>query len=137
MADQVQFAVLSRILHWTMAVMLIAMLFIGIAMVASLEDYHWLVSIHKPSGILILILVTIRLINRRLINPPPPRRHAERGSFRGERVPIHVVRADVCAAAGWMGNFALPLVGWGILRCRWLDGECSPRRAIRSCFMDL
>jgi cytochrome b561 len=64
MARAEQFPFISRVLHWTMAVMVLAMLFIGIAMVASLADYHWLVSIHKPLGILILILVTIRLINR-------------------------------------------------------------------------
>jgi cytochrome b561 len=46
------------------------MLFIGISMVASLLDYHLLVSIHKPLGILILILVVIRFVNRR-IHPPP------------------------------------------------------------------
>ena len=32
-----QFAFLSRILHWLMAALLVAMLFIGISMVASLE----------------------------------------------------------------------------------------------------
>ena len=71
MPQHLQFTALSRILHWTMAVMVLAMLFIGIGMVASLWDYHWLVSIHKPLGILILILVAIRLVNR-LLNPAPP-----------------------------------------------------------------
>ena len=71
MARQRQFTVLSRVLHWTMAVLVVAMLFIGVGMVASLGDYHLLVSIHKPLGILILILVAIRLVNR-LLNP---RRH--------------------------------------------------------------
>jgi catalase len=42
------FPLLSRILHWTMAVLILAMLFIGIAMVSSLSDYHLLVAIHKP-----------------------------------------------------------------------------------------
>ena len=37
------FPLLSRILHWTMAVLILAMLFIGIAMVSSLSDYHLLV----------------------------------------------------------------------------------------------
>jgi cytochrome b561 len=65
------FPLLSRILHWTMAVLILAMLFIGIAMVSSLSDYHRLVAVHKPLGILILILVAIRLVNR-LLHPPPP-----------------------------------------------------------------
>ena len=40
-----QFAFLSRILHWLMAAMLLAMLFIGVSVVASLGDYH---RIHRP-----------------------------------------------------------------------------------------
>src|SRR6202011_4170163 len=70
MAQRLQFTMFSRILHWTMAVMILAMLFIGVGMVASLSDYHWLVSCHKPLGILILVLVAIRLVNR-LLNPAP------------------------------------------------------------------
>ena len=71
MAQQLQFTAFSRLLHWTMAIMVLTMLFIGIGMVASLSNYHWLISIHKPLGILILILVAIRLVNR-LLNPAPP-----------------------------------------------------------------
>ena len=41
-------------LHWTMAAMVLTMLGIGVAMVASLADYHTLVSIHRPLGIAIL-----------------------------------------------------------------------------------
>ncbi|MGH6846634.1 MAG: hypothetical protein ACREC0_04115 [Methylocella sp.] len=54
-----------------MAVLILAMFFIGIAMVSSLSDYHRLVVIHKPLGILILILVAIRLVNW-LLHPLPP-----------------------------------------------------------------
>ena len=32
--------------------MVVAMLFIGIGMVASLRDYHWLLTIHRPLGIM-------------------------------------------------------------------------------------
>src|SRR5262245_45548666 len=47
------------------------MLCIGVAMVASLANYHVLLSIHRPLGIAILILVVVRFVNR-LLNPPPP-----------------------------------------------------------------
>ena len=57
---------MSRILHWVMAAMLLAMLFIGVSMVASLGDYHALVAIHRPLGIVILILAAIRFVNRLL-----------------------------------------------------------------------
>ena len=47
-------ALLSRLLHWTMALLILAMLFIGVAMVSSLADYHRLVAIHRPLGLQVL-----------------------------------------------------------------------------------
>ena len=101
-----QFTALSRLLHWTMAAMVLTMLGVGVAMVASLANYHVLVSIHRPLGIAILILVVVRFVNR-LWNPPPP-------------FPATMSRAEGLAATaseltmyGLM--FALPLVGWGML----------------------
>ena len=66
-----QFALFSRILHWLMAAMLLTMLFIGVTMVASLRYYHALVAVHRPLGILILILAVIRLFNRIFTTLPP------------------------------------------------------------------
>ena len=44
------FTVLSRILHWLMAALILAMLFIGVAMVSSLSDYHgWCRSISRSA----------------------------------------------------------------------------------------
>jgi hypothetical protein len=45
------------------------MLFIGVAVVGSLLGYHRLVSIHRPLGIIILVLVLIRFVNRQLNIP--------------------------------------------------------------------
>ena len=58
--QRLQFTAFSRLLHWTMAAMILTMLCIGVAMVASLNNYHVLVSIHRPLGITILILVVVR-----------------------------------------------------------------------------
>jgi cytochrome b561 len=106
MPQHLRFTALSRILHWTMAVMVLAMLFIGIGMVASLTDYHWLVSIHKPLGIMILILVAIRLVNR-LLSPAPP---LPEGMPVWQRFAAHASHVVLYALM-----FALPLVGWGML----------------------
>src|ERR1700747_1276336 len=69
--QRTQFTALMRILHWTMAAMVLTMLGIGVTMVASLADYHTLVSIHRPLGVAILILVVVRFVNRRLSSLPP------------------------------------------------------------------
>lgn len=106
MAQHLQFTAFSRILHWTMAVLVLAMLFIGIGMVASLSDYHWLVSIHRPLGVLILILVAIRLVNR-LLNPAPPLPQGMPAWQRFAAYASHVVLYTLMVA--------LPLVGWGML----------------------
>src|SRR5260221_13005138 len=101
-----QFIALSRLLHWTMAALVLTMLCIGVAMVASLANYHVLVAIHRPVGIAILILVVIRLVNR-LVNRPPP-------------FPASMSRAERLAATAselmmYALMFVLPLVGWGML----------------------
>src|SRR6266851_686037 len=101
-----QFTAFSRLLHWTMAAMVLTMLCIGVAMVASLESYHVLVSIHRPLGIAILILVVVRFVNR-LLNPPPP---FPASMSRAER---RAATASELAMYGLM--FVLPLVGWGML----------------------
>ncbi len=102
----IDFPVLSRILHWLMAAMILSMLFIGIGMVASLTDYHWLVSIHRPLGILILVLVATRLANR-LINPPP--------RLPSGMPPLLRVAANGSHLLLYALMFAVPLVGWGML----------------------
>jgi len=101
-----QFALQSRILHWLMAAMLLAMLFIGAAMVASLGDYHMLVAIHRPLGILILILAAVRFINRMCTALPPfPPTMSKRERF----------LASSSEKLLYALMFALPLVGWGML----------------------
>ena len=101
-----QFALLSRILHWLMAAMLLTMLFIGVTMVASLGNYHRLVAIHRPLGIMILILAAIRLVNRRFTTLPP----FPPTMSRQER---WIATASEKLLYGLM--LALPLVGWGML----------------------
>ncbi len=96
----------SRVLHWLMAVMVLAMLLIGMAMVASLFDYHWLLSIHRPLGILVLVFVIVRFVNRQVTRLPP--------------FP-ETMSAIERAAATWSERllyalmFLMPLLGWGML----------------------
>src|SRR5580698_5479254 len=101
-----QFALLSRLLHWVMAAMLLAMLFIGVAMVASLGNYHALVAIHRPLGIMILILAAVRLVNRMFTTLPP---FPPTMSQQERRI------ASLSERLLYTLMFALPLVGWGML----------------------
>ena len=102
-----RFAGSSRVLHWLMAVMIIAMLFIGVAMVSTVS--HWystLVSIHKPLGIAILILVIGRFVNR-LVNPAPP--------LPADLPWIQKIAAKASHIVLYLLMFALPIVGWSML----------------------
>jgi len=101
-----QFAIQSRILHWLMAMMILVMLFIGISMVASLADYTWLVAIHRPLGIAILILAIIRLINRRFTKLPP---------FPPTMSKTERFIASSSEKLLYALMIALPLIGWGML----------------------
>ncbi len=106
MSDRTQFTLFARLLHWTMAVMVLSMLGIGVAMVASLADYHVLVAIHRPLGIAILILVPVRFMYR-FLRPPP--------AF----PPTMAKQERLAATASEYTLYALmlllPLVGWGML----------------------
>jgi cytochrome b561 len=63
-----RFALPSRILHWLMAPMVIAQLFIGVTMVAALSYYPLLLAIHRPLGILILVFAGVNRLTHKL--PP-------------------------------------------------------------------
>lgn len=102
-----QFSPLQRLLHWVMAICILSMLFIGVGMVSTVRpDYLSLVSIHKPLGIVILILALIRLVVRLTHGAPP-------------------LPADMpvpMKLAAWLSHLAfyvlmivLPLLGWGML----------------------
>ena len=86
--------------------MVLTMLGIGAAMVASLANYHVLVSIHRPLGIAILILVVVRFVNR-VLNPPPP--------FPATMPRMERLAATASEYTMYGLMFAQPLVGWGML----------------------
>jgi cytochrome b561 len=101
-----QFSGSMRFLHWLMAALVLTMLGIGVAMVASLGDYHSLVSIHRPLGILILILVVIRFVNRFRSSLPP---------FPATMSPQERFAAHASEVLLYTLLFVEPLVGWGML----------------------
>jgi cytochrome b561 len=101
-----QYVVVSRMLHWILAAMVLTMLCIGVAMVTSVANYHLFVSIHRPLGIAILFLVVVQLVNR-LVNPPPP--------FPPTIGPMERLVARASEYTMYALMFVQPLVGWGML----------------------
>ena len=101
------FSLPARILHWLMAAMILAMLFIGVGMVASVSERHeWLLRIHKPLGIAILLLAVVRLAVR-LRHPPPPL-----------PADLPMLQKLAAHASHWLLYalmIAMPLVGWAML----------------------
>ena len=101
------FSELQRVLHWLMAIMVLAQLFIGVSMVTTLQPrYLTLISIHKPLGIAILALAVLRLGVRWRLGAPA--------------LPDDLPRAQALAAKlSHVVLYALlivmPLVGWGML----------------------
>jgi cytochrome b561 len=107
MTTQARFPGMSRLLHWLMAPMIVAMLFIGVGMAASVSTrYDLLVSIHRPLGIAIFLLCVIRLVNR-FINPPPELPDTVPSLQRFAAKASHIVLYALM--------FIMPLVGWGML----------------------
>jgi len=107
MITQAHFPAASRLLHWIMAPMIVAMLFIGVGMAASVSArYELLVSIHRPLGIAIFVLCVIRIANR-FINPPPELPNTLPSLQRFAAKASHTVLYTLM--------FIMPLVGWGML----------------------
>jgi cytochrome b561 len=102
-----KFSPLQRVLHWTMAAAIFLMLFIGIGMVSTITPAHLtLLSIHKPLGIAILILVIVRLIVRLTRGTPP---------LPSDLPPLMKFAAHASHWALYSLMFAMPLIGWGML----------------------
>src|SRR6201997_5327117 len=105
--DRQRFTPLQRLLHWVMAVCILAMLFIGVGMVSTVKPkYLTLVSIHKPLGITILMLALVRLAVRlRYGAPPLPADLPE---------PMKLA-AQLSHYALYALMIGMPLLGWGML----------------------
>ena len=101
------FTPLQRVLHWVMAACILAMLFVGVGMVSTIKpEYLTLVSIHKPLGIVILVLAVVRLIVRwRYGAPPLPSDMPE---------PMKLA-AKLSHILFYLLMIAMPLIGWAML----------------------
>jgi len=101
------FAPLARLLHWLMALMIIAMLFIGAGLAASVSERHeWLLNLHKPLGIAILLLVIVRLFVRFTTHQP---------ALPADLPAVQVLAAKLSHVLLYALMFSLPLIGWAMI----------------------
>lgn len=101
------FAPMARLLHWLMAMGLIAMLFIGAGMVASISERHeWLIHLHKPLGVALLVLVILRIAVRFSTRQPP---------LPADLPAVQSLAAKLSHLLLYGLMLVLPLVGWAML----------------------
>ena len=106
-AGRQRFTPLQRLLHWLMAVCILAMLFIGVGMVSTvMPKYLTLVSIHKPLGIAILVLALVRLAVRLRYGAP---------SLPADLPEPMKLAAQLSHYALYVLMIGMPLLGWGML----------------------
>jgi cytochrome b561 len=102
-----RFTPLQRLLHWLMAICILAMLFIGVGMESTIRPtYLTLVSIHKPLGIAILVLALIRLAVRLRSGAPP---------LPPDLPGLMKLGAYLSHYALYALMIGMPLIGWAML----------------------
>ena len=105
--DRQRFTPLQRLLHWIMALCILAMLFIGVGMVSTvMPKYLTLVSIHKPLGIAILVLALLRLVVRLRSGAPP---------LPADLPAPMKLAAELSHYALYALMIGMPLIGWAML----------------------
>ncbi|MBB3239593.1 cytochrome b561 [Pseudomonas sp. Tn43] len=106
-AQPTHFAPLARLLHWLMALMILSMLFIGAGMAASVSERHqWLIQLHKPLGVAILLLVIVRLAVRFSTRQPP---------LPADLPAWQAFAAKASHALLYALMLILPLLGWAMI----------------------
>jgi cytochrome b561 len=102
-----RFAPLQRLLHWLMAICILAMLFIGVGMKSTvMPKYVPLLLIHKSLGIAILVLALIRLAVRQRDGAPPLPADLPEPMKLAARLSQYALYALM---------IGMPLIGWAML----------------------
>lgn len=102
-----RFSLATRLLHWTMAPLLLAMLLVGTGMVATLSPWRLtFLALHKPLGLALLVLAAVRLLMR----------------FAGRTPPLPTTLPIPLRAVAHLSHWllygcmlAMPLIGWSML----------------------
>lgn len=102
-----EFTLVQRLLHWTMAVAILAMLFIGVGMLSTvMPKYLPLLATHKTLGIAILVLALVRLAVRLRYGAP--------ALPAAMPVPMKLA-AHLSHYAFYALMIGMPLIGWAMM----------------------
>ena len=102
-----RFNALQRLLHWLMAICILAMFFIGVGMVStSMPKFLPLVATHKSLGIAILVLALIRLAVRLRYGAP---------ALPADLPEPMKLAAHLSHYALYALMIGMPLIGWAML----------------------
>jgi cytochrome b561 len=100
------YTLLQRLLHWLMAICIIAMLFVGVGMVSTvMPKYLPLLATHKTLGLAILLLALLRIAMRLKSGTPP---------LPLDLPPPMKLAAKLSHYALYALMIAMPLIGWAM-----------------------
>lgn len=112
--DATRFGLVSRLIHWVMAVLIIGLLILGTklhTMQPGLANL-WLYGLHKTMGLTALVLVLLRLIWHRISPPPAPIGPATAWEVRLAKSVHHLT---------YLLLVLIPLAGWAYASATGLD----------------
>lgn len=98
------FPLSMRIFHWGMAALVLSMIFAGLAMVQSLQTWQpTVLALHKAFGVVALVAVSIRLLNR--LRQPTPGLPADLPAWQA-------LAAKASHIGLYVTMFAMPITGY-------------------------
>lgn len=105
-----RFGLISRLLHWAMAVLILALLVLGTVLINIKPNLStlWLYGLHKTMGLTALSLAVIRLIWHRISPPPPPigpPTHWQNRAARATHRALYVLMLAI-PLSGWIASSA-------------------------------
>ncbi|TCL65244.1 cytochrome b [Rhizobium sp. BK251] len=106
-SGRTHFNIVQRLLHWLMAIAILAMLFIGVGMLSTtMPKYVALLATHKTLGIAILVLAVIRLIVRFVSGAP---------ALPADLPEPMKLAAHLSHYALYALMIGMPLIGWAMM----------------------
>ena len=104
MSQVKSFPTSAKVLHWLSAVLIISMLFVGVSMIQSLATWqNSALVLHQSFGVLVLLLVCVRLVNRLFIQTP---------ALPNDLNAMQHFAAKATQVALYVLMIALPISGW-------------------------